>query len=521
MKLEVENARRTKTGEIVAIINVTEDDALLYSDKLHLASGRDRARFIEALRDRVPDTSHIEATLLELLQKISSEITFGASDSSDSSDSSESSARSALVLPGLVEVVRGPSGLVYWFADGLKPNLSLDGVTYRPPERVDLYPLPNETALAWVERDVDAKLFADVSTAIGDHVELSDERGYTALAAQVLHTYLVEKANYSPIMRFYGPKGSGKSTAGDVLSSLSRRGIATVSLTGPALFRVTQHYAPSLMIDEVRLVAKDANKDIVDLLNARFGRGRLVVRVNTDRQGLECIETYEVFGPTVLAGTEELPDTSASRSIPFLMERNTRPVRRSLDGKRISELRDRLYAFRARHLETELPEAPRFVRDGRLDDVLMPLHQLVLLARPDAESSFLAFGRGLEKQRADEDGLTIDAEVVRAIVSCGGLVAGGKLRVSAVAGVLNQGRSEGEQLREKTVGTIMSRLGFSAARTSSGHAARFWDGARLERLKRRYGVDGPDESEATDESDESEAPKEDSHTNSSWIEGEI
>lgn len=516
MKIVVENARRTRSGEIVATVNVTENGTILYSDLVRLASGRDRVRFIETLKDRVPDTAQVEPTLLKLYQQISAQLPSEPSGPSDPSERSEPSARTSLVLPGLVEVVRGPAGLVYWLPDGLKPSVTIDGTVYRPPEKVDLYPLPSQAALQWVDRDDDARLFDDVVTAVWDHIELPGERGYGVLAAWVMHTYMMERASYSPIPRFYGPKGSGKSTAVDVLGALSRRGIATVSLTGPALFRVTEHYAPTLMIDEVRLLGRDANKDVADLLNARFGRGRMVVRVNTDKEGLACIETYQVFGATVLAGTEELPDTCASRSIGFVMERNSRSVRRSLDEKRLSELRDRLYAFRCRHADTTLPDAPRFVRDGRLDDVLMPLHEIVLLVRPDAEPDFVAFGRDLEKKRSEEDGLSIDAEVVRAIAACADEVLGGKLRVSAVAAVLNQTRSDKEQLRDETVGRLMSRLGFAATRTSTGHAARFWDAARLDRLKRRYGVDTDEAegSEASEGSEGSEGLKQSMHTNS-------
>ncbi len=282
------------------------------------------------------------------------------------------------MLPGLVEVVQSAAGLRYWFPDGLKPSVAIDGTIYRPPEKVDLYLLPSEDAMRHVTED-DARLFDDVADTIFEHIDLPDARGYGVLAAWVLHTYLMEQASNSPIPRFYGPKGTGKSTAVDVLGGLSRRGIATVSLTGPALFRVTEHFAPN-PDDRLRSDwrARTRTKDIVDLLNPRFGRGRQVVRVNTDKQGLECIESYQVFGATVLAGTEDLPDPCASRSIPFIMERNSRPVRRSLDAKRIAELRERLYAFRCRHLETPLPNAPRFVRDGRLDDGLLPLHQVIL-----------------------------------------------------------------------------------------------------------------------------------------------
>ncbi len=72
IKLEAENARRTRSGEIVATVHVSEDGSSLYADVVKLARGRARARFIAALKDRIErsDTTQIEPTLLRLCQQI-------------------------------------------------------------------------------------------------------------------------------------------------------------------------------------------------------------------------------------------------------------------------------------------------------------------------------------------------------------------------------------------------------------------------------------------------------------------
>ncbi|MCL5026310.1 MAG: hypothetical protein M1531_07430, partial [Chloroflexi bacterium] len=231
----------------------------------------------------------------------------------------------------------------------------------------------------------------------------------------------------------------------------------------------------------------------------------LVLDVCRDRPGPESIETYGVFGATVLAGMDDLSATCRSRSIRFVMERNSRPVRRSLDGGMLAELRDRLYAFRCRHMYTTLADAPRFVRDGRLDDVLVPLHQMVRLAQPGFETDFVAFGRGLEHQRNEEEAVGLDAEVVRVAEACRDKVVGGKFLVGSVAEKLNATRPEREKLGERTVGDLLTCLGFDPTRSSTGYAACLCDGARLERLKRRYSVgDAPNDVDGTEQSDEAE-----------------
>lgn len=78
------------------------------------------------------------------------------------------------------------------------------------------------------------------------------------------------------------------------------------------------------------------------------------------------------------------------------MEPNVRKVRRHVDKERARELRNRLVAFRCRHYDTVLENPDPLVQNGRLDEVLLPLHQMVRLARPWFESEFTAFAESLE-----------------------------------------------------------------------------------------------------------------------------
>ncbi len=423
----------------------------------------------------------------------------GASVPSVSSDTSVPSERAAL-FPGLIEIVKTANGLMFWTADGLIDSY-LDGEKRLvPPIESTLFPTPTDKAVELVDHYEDRALFTGLADFLRDHIDLEDQRGYQILAAYVLHTWLTEQANDSPIIHAYGPKGSGKTTLVETIGAVARRSIPTLTLTGPALFRVNAHYAPTLLIDEIS-IAK--NPDVKDMLNARFSRGMKVIRINMDKTGLDQIESFEVFGPTVLAGTQDVSDTIRSRSIRFYMERACRNVRRTLDKQTAASLLDTLAAFRARHLKSELATPAPIVRDGRLSDVIYPLHQIILLVSPDDEPEFVKFCQDLERDRSEEDALSIDALVVKAMRACQPHLKNSKLAVKLVAEYLNADRPVNEELKERSVGKVMSRLGFKTTRTSSGHGARYWDENRLTRLEKRYDL----QSEHTDDTDESE------HTN--------
>jgi hypothetical protein len=395
-------------------------------------------------------------------------------------------------LPDLIEIVNTKEGLRFLMSDGTLQELILsDGIIYIPAKPT-LYAIPDEAVKNFLEKNDDT-LFDDVSEYIFDHLDCPDRRHFGILTAFTFHSYLIEKADASPIMRFYGSKGSGKSRGGGILTLLVRRGISTANLTGPGLFRVNEFYAPTFIIDEIQIFGKKGDKDLRDMLNVRYRKGNKMIRINKDRDGLESIETFSAFGPTVLCGTESLPDTVESRSITFFMEPNIRDVKRHIDEERARVLRNRLVAFRFRHFKTALEEPERIVKDGRLDEVLLPLHQIVKLVRPEFEPEFIAFAKELETDRKEKDFESFDAEICRALIKCRSKVTSGKIAVDDITYEVSAMRSY--PMSPRAVGSALTRLGLKTCRIAgSGKYARFWDESKIRRLAERFNVEYPEES---------------------------
>jgi hypothetical protein len=404
----------------------------------------------------------------------------------------------------IIEVVKTEDSFKYLTADyELKDSLEIEGIVYKPPQQVNLVSLPTERCLQFGFQEDNKTLFEDIERFINDHLDLPDDFSYKVLALFILHTWLIDKFNASPIIHFLGPYASGKSRGEDVVIVLSKRGLSTVNLTGAPIFRVSELYQPTFGIDEVKISGRDRDRDILELLNARFQRGRKVIRINTDKSGLDSIQEFDVFGATVLSGLDELPETPRSRAIVFIMEQNMRPVSKSLDSKRADVLRDRLCAFRGRYIEERMPQVERFTKDGRLGDAIEPLYQILKLVKPDIEPDFIKYFKKVERERKEELYDSFDAEVVRALLKCQDKVDQGKILVSHVAENFNQGKTESEQLSKRTIGRVLSRLGLKKTRTTGGIHARFWDEKRIERLCRKYGLKDSDKEE-TDVSDDND-----------------
>ncbi|MEW6215919.1 MAG: hypothetical protein AB1478_12075, partial [Nitrospirota bacterium] len=249
---------------------------------------------------------------------------------------------------------------------------------------------------------------------------------------------------------------------------------------------------------------KDRDRDILQLLNARFQRGRRVVRVNPDKEGLDSILEFDVFGSTILCGVDELPETPRSRAIVFVMEQNVRPVAKVLDSKRADILRDRLCAFRGRYIEEKMPQVERFLKDGRLCDAVEPLHQILRLVKPDIETDFVEFFKRIEKERQQETFDSFDAEVVKALLNCRDKVEQGKILISHVTENFNLGKNESERVSIKTIGRVLTRLGLKKTRTTGGIHARLWDENRIARLCRKFELNESEVDDIGDVSDVSD-----------------
>ena len=161
-----------------------------------------------------------------------------------------------------------------------------------------------------------------------------------AIAVWVLATHCVEHLYFAPILTVWSPtKGCGKSTLFDLLAWLVRRGFLTSGpgVTAATVFRLNHAYRPTMLVDEAeKLGGRNANKELIGLLNNGYRRGGVVsrcVEVGSDYE----VQAFDAFGFRALNSIRPLWDTIMDRSIEVRIERKPRAIQLSRFNARVLE----------------------------------------------------------------------------------------------------------------------------------------------------------------------------------------
>lgn len=344
-----------------------------------------------------------------------------------------------------------------------------------------------------------ARLATEIDAFIKSYLEMPLDSDYLILAMWVFHTYLIEKFNTTPILYFYGVKETGKSRAGEVLSELAFRAQRLTSLTEATLFRSVEMFKPTLIIDEIKLLGKGGNQGLADLIKTTYKRGLKVSRINLNKSGEDQIEYYDTFTPLVICTTESIPDIIESRCILFTMQKNNNPqIEKMIDKKWANDLRERLTVFRANYINKELPEA-QYIARGRLNEIMFPLYQSLLLVGPERKNEFIDIVKRIQKSKENEDGMSLDAEIVKAIDDEYRETQNKQFLTQVISKRLNEIRSENEEISDRAVSNRIKRLGFDKIRIKNGRMGFRINDERLGSLKTKYKITrGTEASEASE-----------------------
>ena len=399
------------------------------------------------------------------------------------------------VIPGIVGLIKEDNRVKYLTLDqGIlttQSYLTLDGVTYEPKQDLPFfYPTPDVFYYFQEDKD-EAKLLADVEKFIRQYLELPDESGYLILALWILHTYLIDKFNCTPIIYFYGILETGKTRAGEVLFQLAYKGEFETSPTEAVLFRSSEYFKPSLILDELKIWGIEGDKEVARLLKSRYKRGLKVARCDLKHsKGEDEIKFFDAFGPTVICTDQKMPPELESRSLLFIMQKNiSSEVEDDIDQTKAQELRDRLTAFRARNLHKDLPNPVKMAR-RRLQEITKPLQQILISIDPDREEDLKEYVKATKEMREIEESLTLQGEIINAIIETyqADMFTGGKFLVSDITDFINKDRKEKEQTNSMIIGRRIKQLGYEVARATGGKAAYQFDEKKTLNLAKRFGL---------------------------------
>jgi hypothetical protein len=398
-------------------------------------------------------------------------------------------------FPALIDIVRNQDGqptfLVKASGSVMLSESQIDGETLLlpPPKEKLPFPLTDGSQVmrhfeAYTEetaRNIDSQLYDDLLQCYKSASALPHEGAYHVLVTWTLHTYLLEKAFYSPFILFFGMPSRGKTTTGKAMTYLAYRGLHIESLNAAHLIRVTRDLRASIFVDVRDIVRKLKSQQSGDLILLRYERGAQALRVLRPALGAyKDLEYYPVFGPTVFATNEPMDDILSGRTIPIPMPPTTMTFPKMTPQSGLP-LRERLLAFRAWHLGDEL-SAPNSPFQGRFQDIVTPLLQMAQLAKPEYLELVTQYLGTIQEQKNIEALETLEVRIVCAVIELGGSVRNGRLPVKAITERINREKDTRSRIDSSLIGRKLKALGFTKAKTGTGCISILWDTEMIRRL---------------------------------------
>ena len=174
---------------------------------------------------------------------------------------------------------------------------------------VDPEPYPTEVDGAELLNDLESEI---------DRFVVTPKGAASAIALFTLHTYCHDAADVSPLLCIRSPeKRCGKTTLLSLLESLVRRPIQAAHTSMAPLFRATEKYRPTLLIDEADTFLQD-NTELRGILNSGHTRNGGVLRCEGEDNETRRFSTW---APKAIALIGKLHPTLADRSIIVSMRR--------------------------------------------------------------------------------------------------------------------------------------------------------------------------------------------------------
>jgi len=398
------------------------------------------------------------------------------------------------MFEGLVDVVEKGGQSIFMVKEGdelkLKESIELNGATFYPPpiERLPFKYLPRaDEVLEYYNNDSDSKLYNDLLEYHQNISELPSATYYDLLVAFDFLTYLTEAIQYSPYIWFYAIPERGKSRTGKGCIYVVYRGVHVESLREAYLFRIANNLGATIFFD-VRDLSKKAEKaGSEDILLQRFEKGVKVARVIYPERGAhQDTVYYDIFGSTIIATNEPVNQILETRAVQISMPESTNRYEDEVTPEKALPFKERLVAFRARHLGEALPDTVK-PASGRLGDILKPIIQVIKLVKPDREPEMLELINQIQIERKEEKSDSNEARILTALNNLEDEVEDGLLSIKLITEQYNESVKERYQASTKTIGWRLKSLGFKKRRRNNGMHIK-WDERLILQLCERFGL---------------------------------
>ena len=399
------------------------------------------------------------------------------------------------LFPGLVDLVLDNDKVKFLVLNGagidIKESHSIEGKVFFPPDKPNLpFTLAQAENVRRYYQYPDKNLFHDI-IVFCKRFSYLDDKQWIVLSAYVFLTYLQDHPGiqYLPIILFYAVPERGKSRTGRTLTYLSYRGVHVIDLRESNLFRYSGNLGASLFFDIMDVWRKAELRQSEDILLTRFERGSVVARVIFPERGaFKDTIFYHNFGPTMIATNESIHRILGSRCIPLTMP-NSPGLYENVAADAGIELKERLTAWRARHMQTPLPDIePIDEIQGRLWDISRPLLQVCRVVAPERYDELVSMLVETAHGKLEEKKDSIEGFVVSALnkLSPQGATVPWELSTAAVLEAFNEDRPEKFLKTPQWLGKKLKALGLQTSH-DSGRSIISLDRDQLNNLLLQYG----------------------------------
>ena len=333
-------------------------------------------------------------------------------------------------------------------------------------------------------RDADLALFSDLVDYHSSVSELPMDEQYHLLALWVLHTYLIDGAQFSPIITLVAgePERGIRNRTGKGLIYVCRRGVWVDKVRPAVITRIAERFQVSIFLNLKDFATKSPKGDWADLILNRFQRGMTTAKVIPGGKGFDDIKYFSVFGPTVLASDVPVDSFIESRGLSIGLKKSERVFHDDVTPENCLELKERLTSFRARYYPVDMPMVEKQV-PGRLGDALRPLHQMVLLVFPELEKRFVRFMKSVQRDSIEIRPRCFMDRVLYTVLELACQSQKDIIPVKTIAATL-AGEENPTLSMCQRVGRVLSRLGFEKTRVGrNGNMAIVLDRLWIEKLK--------------------------------------
>jgi len=404
----------------------------------------------------------------------------------------------------VIDVLRGEDGISWLVSTPSGPEIvdEVDGADEWPLGKLmQVWTLPEEEIVEahLTQESESSELWESVKQWIKGAVVLPDPQDGWAdfLTAWVLGSHLHRRFSYYPMIYLPGEPERGKTRLGKAIIYLAFRGHYSPSLTPATLFRWAEWHKVTLMLDVGSITTVLERGDMLDLILNRFERhGRISRAIHPDKRPSEQVQSFAVYGPTILLTNEQLRRTHAnvrSRCIEVSMpEAGHVEVPDAMTPEDAKDLFARIVAWAAGNHTTALPQVEMPFR-SRLKDLAKPILQVARLANPKAVQSVIDVLSIQDRERRADNAESWEARVAIALWGCREKVKQNRLFISQLTEEVNKGRDENEKLTPANVGTARRKLGLSGGKGgATGTAYVIWPGdEEVEALYDRYSSPEP------------------------------